>query len=65
VRLAIDIDSTLHPYRDQLAELAERRFGVELPYESQYTWAIEGLRPEQLKARVDETHTAEHGWNAS
>ena len=60
VRLAIDIDSTLHPYWDQLAEIAQRRFGVELPYETQYTWAIDRLEPEQLKACVDETHRAEH-----
>ena len=33
VRLAIDIDSTLHPYWDQLAEIAQRRFGVDLPYD--------------------------------
>jgi uncharacterized HAD superfamily protein len=60
VRLAIDIDSTLHPYWDQLAEIAQRRFGVELPYESQYTWAIDRLEPEQLKACVEETHSPEH-----
>jgi uncharacterized protein len=59
VRLAIDIDSTLHPYWDQLAEIAWRRYGVDLPYERQYTWAIDGLQPEQLKACVDETHSPE------
>jgi uncharacterized protein len=59
VRLAIDIDSTLHPYWDQLAEVAQRRFGVELPYERQHTWAIDGLKPEQLKACVAETHSPE------
>jgi uncharacterized HAD superfamily protein len=60
VRLAIDIDSTLHPYWDQLAEIAQRRFGVELPYDTQSTWAIDSLGPEQLKACVEETHTPEH-----
>jgi FMN phosphatase YigB (HAD superfamily) len=60
VRLAIDIDSTLHPYWDQLAEIAERRYGVQLPYETQYTWAIDRLDPEQLRACVEETHSAEH-----
>jgi uncharacterized HAD superfamily protein len=64
VRLAIDIDSTLHPYWDQLAEVARRRYGVELPYERQYTWAIEGLEPEQLKAVVDETHSRAQVLNA-
>jgi uncharacterized protein len=60
VRLAIDIDSTLHPYWDQLAEIARRRFDVELPYETQLTWAIDRLAPEQLRACVEETHRAEH-----
>jgi uncharacterized protein len=60
VRLAIDIDSTLHPYWDQLAEAARRRYGVDLPYESQDTWAIDRLTSEQLKACVIETHSAEH-----
>jgi hypothetical protein len=59
VRLAIDIDSTLHPYWDQLAEVAQRRFNVELPYDTQLTWAIDRLEPAQLKACVRETHTAE------
>jgi uncharacterized HAD superfamily protein len=56
VRLAIDIDSTLHPYWEQLAEIAQRRFGVELPYERQFTWEIPQLEPEQLVAIVEETH---------
>ena len=60
MRLAIDIDSTLHPYWDQLAEVAQRRFGVALPYERQFTWAIPNLEPEQLKACVEETHSPEH-----
>ena len=60
MRLAIDIDSTLHPYWDQLAEIAKRRFDVELPYETQYTWAIDRLTPEQLKICVQETHRPEH-----
>jgi uncharacterized HAD superfamily protein len=60
VRLAIDIDSTLHPYWDQLAEIAERRYGVALPYDRQFTWEIPQLDNEQLKAIVAETHRAEH-----
>jgi uncharacterized protein len=54
VRVAIDIDSTLHPYWDPL-----RRYGVALPYESQFTWDIPLLEPEQLRACVEETHRAE------
>jgi uncharacterized protein len=56
VRLAIDIDSTLHPYWDQLAAIAKRRFGIDLPYATQLTWAIPRLTPEQLQAVVEETH---------
>jgi uncharacterized HAD superfamily protein len=56
VRIAIDIDSTLHHYWDQLAAAARQRFGVDLPYEDQVTWTITLLRPEQVKACVRETH---------
>src|SRR5829696_4349693 len=38
MRLAIDIDSTLHHYWDLLAAAARRRFGVALPYDCQSTW---------------------------
>jgi len=56
VRIAVDIDSTLHHYWDQLAIVAKRRFGVDLPYDEQHTWTIARLRPEQLRACVAETH---------
>ncbi len=59
MRLAIDIDSTLHPYWDQLAAIARRRFGIDLPYDTQHTWAIDRLAPEQLHACVEETHRAD------
>jgi uncharacterized HAD superfamily protein len=57
MRIAIDIDSTLHHYWDQLATAAQRRFGIELPYESQLTWSIPLLRKEQLVACIKETHS--------
>jgi uncharacterized protein len=60
VRIAVDIDSTLHHYWDQLAAIAKRRFGVDLPYEEQVTWGITLLRPEQVHACVAETHRATH-----
>ena len=60
MRIAIDVDSTLHHYWDQFAAAAKRRFGVELPYDRQLTWAIERLRPEQLRACVKETHSDEN-----
>jgi uncharacterized protein len=56
VRIAVDIDSTLHHYWDLLAEIAKRRFGVDLPYDEQHTWTIARLRPEQVRACVAETH---------
>src|SRR4051812_558864 len=57
MRIAIDIDSTLHPYWDQFAAAAKRRFGVELRYEEQHTWGITTLEPRQVEACVAETHT--------
>jgi len=60
VRIAVDIDSTLHHYWDTLAAVAKKRFGVDLPYERQTVWEIDSLRPEQVQAAVDETHRAEH-----
>jgi uncharacterized protein len=57
MRIAIDIDSTLHHYWDELAESAKRRFGVDLPYEQQHTWRISRLRDEQLRACIADTHS--------
>jgi uncharacterized protein len=60
MRIAIDIDSTLHHYWDLFALLARRRFGVSLPYEEQVTWDIGALRREQVAALVAESHRPEH-----
>lgn len=57
MNIAIDIDSTLHHYWDQLSDAAQRRFGIVLPYEEQVTWGITLLRPEQVRACVEETHS--------
>ena len=57
MRIAIDIDSTLHHYWDQFAEVVERRHGIALPYEEQYTWGIAQLEPDQLRDCVMETHS--------
>jgi FMN phosphatase YigB (HAD superfamily) len=59
VRIAIDIDSTLHHYWDQLDAVAQRRFGVALPYADQATWEIATLAPDQVRAAVAETHEDE------
>jgi uncharacterized protein len=60
LRIAVDIDSTLHHYWDLLAAVARRRFGVELAYEEQLTWGITVLEPEQVRECVTETHSPEH-----
>lgn len=36
-----------------------RRFGVELPYDEQFTWGITRLRPDQLQLCIDESHSDE------
>jgi hypothetical protein len=59
MRLAIDVDSTLHHYWDVLSEISLRRFGVELPYEEQFTWGITRLRPDQLAICIEESHSDE------
>ena len=59
MKIAIDIDSTLHHYWDALETAARKRFGVSLPYEHQVTWHIDQLRPEQLQACIAETHAPE------
>ena len=59
MRIAIDIDSTLHHYWPLLSAAAKRRFGVELPYDRQFTWAISRLRDEQLRVCVADTHSDE------
>ncbi len=59
MRIAIDIDSTIHHYWDVLSEISLRRFGVELPYEEQLTWGITRLRPEQLRICMQESHSDE------
>jgi hypothetical protein len=57
MRIAIDVDSTLHHYWDVLSEISLRRFGVELPYEEQFTWGITRLREDQLALCIEESHS--------
>ena len=56
-RIAIDIDSTLHPYWELLDRIAQDRFGVALPYAEQRTWGITALAHEQLVECIHETHS--------
>ena len=60
MRIAIDIDSTLHHYWDLFAQLARQRFGVTLAYDEQVTWEVVPLRREQVAALVKESHRREH-----
>jgi uncharacterized HAD superfamily protein len=59
MRIAIDIDSTLHHYWNLLSDAARRRFGIDLPYEEQLDWGITRLRPDQLHLCIQETHCDE------
>jgi uncharacterized HAD superfamily protein len=59
-RIAIDIDSTLHHYWDLLDQIAQRRFGIALPYDEQRTWTIPQLEREQLHECIVETHSEEN-----
>jgi uncharacterized protein len=59
-RIALDIDSTLHPYWDLLERVARERYGVALPYEEQRGWGITALEREQVIACVEETHSEQN-----
>jgi FMN phosphatase YigB (HAD superfamily) len=59
VRIAIDIDSTLHHHWPLVAAAARRRFGVELAYEQQLPWAGRRLSEEQLRVCIEDTHSDE------
>ena len=65
MNIAIDIDSTLHQYWDQLSAAARRRFGIALPYEDQLSWRITLLRPEQVRAPCGLTYTTVFGNNGT
>jgi uncharacterized protein len=59
-RIALDIDSTLHPYWDLLQRVVRERYGVELPYEEQRDWGITALERDAVIHCVEETHTDEN-----
>jgi len=56
-RIALDIDSTLHPYWDLLQRIVLERYGVELPYEEQYEWGISALERDAVIHCVEESHS--------
>jgi uncharacterized HAD superfamily protein len=59
-KIALDIDSTLHPYWDLLQRVARERYGVELPYEDQRDWGITVLERDAVIHCVEETHSDEN-----
>ena len=59
-KIALDIDSTLHPYWDLLQRVVLERYGVELPYEEQRDWGITALERDAVIHCVEETHTDEN-----
>ena len=59
-KIALDIDSTLHPYWDLLQRVVRERYGVELPYEEQRDWGITTLERDAVIHCVEETHTDEN-----
>jgi hypothetical protein len=58
-RIALDIDSTLHPYWDLLQRIVRERYGLELPYEEQYDWGITGLERDAVVHCVEESNAVE------
>jgi uncharacterized protein len=59
-RIALDIDSTLHPYWDLLQRIAKERYGVDLPYEDQRDWGITALERDAVVHCIEETHSDEN-----
>jgi FMN phosphatase YigB (HAD superfamily) len=59
VRIAIDIDSTLHDHWPLVAAAAKRRYGIDLPYEEQFPSATARLDDAQLLQCIEDTHTDE------
>jgi hypothetical protein len=56
MRIAIDIDSTLHHYWDILAAACPPPLRRRAAYEDQVTWGITRLRPSSSRVCVEETH---------
>ena len=59
-KIALDIDSTLHPYWDLLQRIVSERYGIELPYEEQRDWGITALERDAVVHCVEETHSDEN-----
>ena len=57
MRIAIDIDSTLHHYWDEFSHAIREQFGIDLPYEGQTSWGITRLEIDQIKSAILYTHS--------
>lgn len=57
MKIAVDIDSTLHHYWDVLSAAARERFGIELPYDEQVMWGVTRLKDDQLACVIEATHS--------
>jgi len=60
MRIALDIDSTLHDYWTVLARIARARYGIDLRYEEQRDWHIPALAGDALVHCVEESHSDEN-----
>jgi len=60
MRIALDIDSTLHHYWDLLERIVLDRHGLELPYAEQRDWGITELPVEDVRDAVMESHSEEN-----
>ena len=59
MRIAIDIDSTLHHYWPLLSAAAKRRFGIELPYDRQFTGPSAACARSSSGSASTDTHSDE------
>lgn len=60
VKIALDIDSTLHHYWDVLARVVLERHGLPAPYETQRDWGIAGLDRRAATLCVEQSHSEEN-----
>ncbi len=59
-KIALDIDSTLHPYWDLLERIVREHHGLEMPYEQQFEWGITVLERDAIVHCVEESHSDEN-----
>lgn len=60
MKIAIDIDSTLHDYWQLFARTVYQLHGIELDYGLQHTWHIPELQPQQITQCIELTHSDDY-----